>query len=309
MKRLLISHITDPDGIMPVILTDLVFDDYDYKLLEAKDVDEYMKESMQNDTFSQYDEIIITDLSFSVSVADMINNSPLKDKIHLFDHHEGALELNDYPFAKVISEQNSKRESGTTIYYNYLLTNYDNHVIRKECVKDMVELVRVGDTWDTSSPLFLESRKLGALLANYGILKFISKYTSFLRESDTFYFDETEKTILEIDERRKDEYIENLKDKVIIRDVQGYKVGFVFAEQYRSEVGNTLANYYKNEVDLVAAINLNRSLSFRSLDDKADVNAFASLFNGKGHIHAAGAPIPLGFNEHLIDYLIDMIRK
>ncbi len=309
MKLLLISHIADCDGIMPVILTDFVFPDYDYQLLEAGEVDNYMKESLKQHTFDDYDQIIITDLSFSKEVADQINNSSLKDKLILFDHHEGALYLNTYPFAHVTITKDNIMQSGTTNYYDYLLTNYDNDLIRKKSVKDMVELVRINDTWDEDSPLFDASRNLGSILCNYGNDKFIDKYKNFLRESDTFYFNDTEETLLEIDNRRRQEYIDNLKDKVIFKEIAGNRVGIVFAEQYRSDVGHALASYYKDQVDLIMIINLNRSLSFRSLEDKADVNTFASLFGGHGHIRASGAPIPDGLKDNIVDYVIDSINK
>ena len=48
MKVFLISHIADADGVMPVILTDLAFENYDYKLLDIKDVDTFMNESIDN---------------------------------------------------------------------------------------------------------------------------------------------------------------------------------------------------------------------------------------------------------------------
>ena len=51
MKVFLISHIADADGVMPVILTDLAFENYDYKLLDIKDVDTFMNESIDNNLF------------------------------------------------------------------------------------------------------------------------------------------------------------------------------------------------------------------------------------------------------------------
>lgn len=305
MKVLLISHIADLDGVMPVILTDLVFDDYDYKLFEIKDLDNYMEEAINNNEFDKYDKVFITDLCVSNQIAEKINASLLKNKITILDHHKGAEPLNKYPFINVTVYQDNIMESGTSLYYKYLLDNYSNKYLLSSAVSDMVTLVRLGDTWEWKKNNIVDARNIGTLLSYYGNEKFISNYTKFLRDNDEFYFTDAEKLLLEVDARRRDEYIENLKDKIIIKEINGYKVGIVFAELYRSEVGNTLAEFYRDEVDLILIINLNRSLSFRSIESKADVDEFAHFFKGKGHMHAAGAPIPDGLKDATIDYIIN----
>ena len=305
MKVLLLSHIADPDGIMPVILTDLVFDDYEYKLFEPSDLNNYMLDALQNNELDKYDYIFITDLCVNEEVALEITNSRIKDKIIILDHHISSISLNKYPFIHVIDEQDGIKESGTSLYYKYLLEHYPNPNLLHNSVSYMVSLVRLGDTWEWKKYNNLDARKIGTLLNYYGIDKFIDNYKKFLRENEEFYFTNAENLLIEIDERRRNEYIDNLKDKVIIRKIDNLNVGIVFAELYRSELGNALAEYYHDEVDLILIVNLNRSLSFRSLEDKADVNSFATTFNGKGHTHAAGAPIPEHMKDYIIDYLIN----
>ena len=71
MKVFLLSHIADADGVMPVILTDLAFEEYDYKLLEIVDVDNFMNESLDNNLFdssyNSYSELLYT-LSYAISL-------------------------------------------------------------------------------------------------------------------------------------------------------------------------------------------------------------------------------------------------
>lgn len=308
MKVFLISHIADADGITPVVLTDLVFDEYDYHLLEPSEVDDYMLECFDNNLFDNYDYIFVTDLCFTDKIASMIDNMDLKNKIHVLDHHYSRLDLNKYGFIDVKDEVNGKKESGTSLYYKYLLDNYPNELLSKNSVSKLVDLVRSGDTWEWKKTNNIDARNISTLLANYGNDRYIEKYSKFLRENDEFYFDDIDNTIIEIDNRRRKEYIENCIDKVIIKDIKGYKVGIIFAELYRSELGNALAEYYKDEIDFIMIINMNRSISFRGIKDEFNLGEIAHLLDGYGHKLAAGAPLPDGIKENAIEYVIRRMK-
>lgn len=308
MKVFLISHIADADGVMPVILTDLAFDNYDYKLLDIKDVDSFMNDSLDNNLFDEYDKVFMTDLNISEEVAERINNSEFKEKFQVLDHHIGAIELNKYDFEKVVDEANGIKESGTSLYYKYLLTYYPNDLLNKNSVKYMVNLVRLGDTWEWKKYNIPEARDLSTILYYYGNEEFIDNYKIFLRENNEFYFNKMENTLLKIDRYKKEDYINIMKDKVVIRDINGYKAGIVFAESYRSELGNDLSEYYKDKIDFIMIINLNRSISFRCVKDNVNLNEIASLFGGHGHQKAAGAPLKEDLYETLIDNVLDMYK-
>lgn len=309
MKVFLMSHIADCDGVTPVVLTDLVFNDYDYKLFEITDLEEFILNNLDNNFFDKYDKVFITDLCFSDLVAQKIINSSLKDKLQVLDHHISRLPMNKYDFITVIDEENGIKESGTSLYYKYLLKNYYNEILEKESIKKLVDLVRSGDTWEWKKTNYQEARDISTLLAYYGNDKYIEKYKKFIRENDTFYFDEIDKTLIEIDRKRIFEYIENCKDKVIIKDIKGYKVGIIFAELYRSELGNDLAEYYKDEVDFILIINMNRSLSFRGIKDNINLGEIShEWFSGYGHAKAAGAPLPENIKEEIIKLFLKEIN-
>ena len=303
MKVFLISHIADVDGITPIVLTDLVFDSYDYYLLEPSEVDDYMEESLKNNLFDNYDKVFVTDLCFTDKIASLIDKTNLKNKIQVLDHHYSRLDLNKYSFISVIDEKDGKKESGTSLYYKYLLDNYPNDLLKKNSVKYMVDLVRSGDTWEWKKTNNIDARDLAGLLPSYGIDKFVSKYKKFFRENDEFYFDDIDKILIEINNRNIKEYLDSSVDKVIIRNIKGYRVGIIFAELYRSELGNYLAEYYQDDVDFIMIINMNRALSFRGIKDDVDVTIFAKYLNGYGHKKAAGAPLPEGLKESIIEYI------
>ena len=308
MKVFLISHIADADGITPIILTNLVFKEYDYHLLEPSEVDEYMKYAISNNIFDNYDYVFVTDLCFTDDVARIIDNMDLKNKIHVLDHHYSRLELNKYDFIDVIDEKNGKKESGTSLYYKYLLDNYPNDLLKRKSIETLVDLVRSGDTWEWKKTNNELARDISTLLAYYGIDEFVKKYTKFVRENEEFSLDDIDKTIIQVDRRRMKEYIDDCKSKVIIKEIRGYKVGIIFAELYRSELGNDLAEYYKDEVDFIIIINMNRSISFRGIKQELNLGEFAKLFNGYGHKLASGAPLPEGLKEEVIQYVLRGIK-
>ena len=308
MKVFLISHIADADGITPIILTNLVFSEYDYHLLEPSEVDEYMKYALENNVFDNYDYVFVTDLCFTDEVARIIDNMDLKNKMHVLDHHYSRLELNKYDFIDVIDEVNGKKESGTSLYYKYLLDNYPNDLLKRKSIETLVDLVRSGDTWEWKKTNNEMARDISTLLAYYGIDEYVRKYTKFVRENEEFYLDDIDKTIIQIDKRRMKEYIDDCKSKVIIKEMKGYKVGIIFAELYRSELGNDLAEYYEDEVDFIMIINMNRSISFRGIKQEVNLGDFAKLFNGYGHKLASGAPLPEGLKEEAIQYVLRGIK-
>ena len=88
-KILLCSHESDADGIGAVVLGRIAFDNFDYKLFQDPNDLEIKFRKMINN----YDMIYITDLSLMEPSISMVNDSLLKDKLLVFDHHQRAIEL------------------------------------------------------------------------------------------------------------------------------------------------------------------------------------------------------------------------
>ena len=309
MKVFLISHIADADGVTPVILSKLAFNDLDYFLLEPSEIDDYMEEKIKTNFFDQYDKVFVTDLCFTDKIGSIIDNMDLKNKIQVLDHHFTNIPMNKYDFVTVIDEENGKKESGTSNYYKYLLEHFPNDLLKKDSTRELVDLVRSSDTWEWKKTNCIEARDIATIHANYGNDLFIEKYLNFIKENDTFYYDDTDKMIIEIDRRKIQEYIEACKDKVIIKSIKGYRVGIIFAELYRSELGNDLAEYYQDQVDFIMIINMNRSISFRGIKEEFNLGEFAHMLDGYGHKLASGAPLPEGIKEATIDYVIGCMHE
>lgn len=300
--KLLLSHIADPDGISPIILLNLLDEEFEYKLFEAPDLSVFILENLDNNFFDKYDQIYIVDLGITKDCAEKIIKSKYKDKFKLFDHHESNYHLNNYEFAKVVEEVDGFKECGTSIFFSYLVNTYDNPVLTKSSVVNFVELIRENDTWQFTE-LEEEAHNLSALFGFYGKEEYVNIYTNFLKNNDKFYFSKTELLILKSLNRQKQEYLEEKKDKVIFRKINGYNVGIVFAERHRSNLGNYLARIYKEEADFICIINLARHISLRGIKENKPVNKFAELYGGGGHPLAAAMSCPNGLKDKIIDYI------
>lgn len=306
--KLLLTHIADPDGITPIILLKLLNVVFEYELFEATKLSEFILEKIDTNYFEKYEDIFIVDLGINKECADKINNSKYKNKFKIFDHHESNNFLNNYEFGRVIEEVDGFKECGTSIFFSYLINTYENSILTKESVVTFVELVRENDTWQFTE-LEEEAHNLSTLFSFYGKDNYIDVYTEFLKKNEVFHFNKTELLILKSLNRQMKEYLEEKKDKVIIREINGYKIGFVFAERYRSNLGNYLAKEYSNEVDFICIINLAHHISLRGIKIDKPVNKFAEIYGGGGHPLAAAMPNPEGLKEKIIDYIFGEVNE
>ena len=123
-KVLLCSHESDADGIGAVVLAKIAFDNLDYKLFQdPNDLEIKFRELIKSGVLDDYDRIYITDLSLLEPSISMVNDSNLRDKLLVFDHHQRGIELGlrKYPFTTIIEEDESGKRCGTELFYRYLI--------------------------------------------------------------------------------------------------------------------------------------------------------------------------------------------
>lgn len=304
-KIFLITHIADPDGATPIILSKLVYSNLNIVSSEIADVDLNLKKAIE--VIDDYDYIYVIDLNISEELASYIDlDDKLKSKIKIFDHHITSIGLNKYSFINVIDiNENSEKECGTSIYYKYLKTLINNDNLNKQATSYLVELVRLIDTWEWKKTNNIEAVWINNLYDIYGREEFINKYYNMIINNETFEFTDVDKKILEIESRRIDEYVKSKMDNIIKANINGINVGIVFAESNRSILGNMIVEKYKDEIDIAVLINMSRCVSYRSCKDNVDVNDIAKLYGGGGHKKAGGSPFP----EHLHENVIKLIFK
>ena len=286
MKRLIISHIADPDGVTPIILSKLVFEEIDYILSENKDVNDNVKNNLD-----KYDFIYVVDLNISEELADFIEAN-YKEKIMILDHHLSCNNMNKYSFIEVNAEG---KESGTSLYYKYLLNNYNNNLLNRESTKMLVEHVRTMDIYDFSKTSKEEAEKLEMIFKIYGKDRFIDKFYNVII-NDLELYSKEDLNLVELEKERIKRYIE--EKEFIEISLDNKRVGVVFAERYISELGNYLINKY-DYLDYIVLINIDKKISYRG-NGKVDLSVIAKKFGGGGHVNAAGNCLPFGLKEKVI---------
>ena len=127
----------------------LAFDKVDYVLCETFDINEEVNKYYQSKKMYEYDRVFITDLFINESLLEKIaNDSNLKNKFFIFDHHKTYLDISKkYSFTTVKIYDEKGKCSATTIFYEYLV---DNLLLNKDDKKisEFCELTRRHDTWE-----------------------------------------------------------------------------------------------------------------------------------------------------------------
>ena len=101
------------------------------------------------------------------------------------------------------------------------------------------------------------------------------------------------------------EQIESLR-KVVTDPDAVMSLTMVTVERYHSELGNDLAKHYGG---IVLMFDYNRgSMSWRTASDDIPVNHLAKLFNGGGHVKAAGSPMSVELFETYMNKFITELK-
>lgn len=308
MKVKLFTH-TDLDGIGCAILAYLAFgkENVDVKYCNYDDIDDKVEKFMEDgDLYRSYNQIFITDISVSDSVANMINISDRADRrVQLFDHHGTALELNKYDWC-IVKEYEylpdiCYRTCGSDLFCSYglwpkYLDNYTPEV--RGNIAQFASIVRNYDTWmwKELGDIGLISKQMNDLFHIYGREKFIEWAVKRIQFGTSplhpdRWFSETDLLLLNQKQNDIDIYVEQ-KNKQIkhFTDKWGYSYGAIFAERYFSELGNQLCEM-NPDLAYVAMIDIsNGRVSYRSIRDHINLGTeIAHNYGGGGHPKAAGS--------------------
>lgn len=291
MKDLLISHISDIDGISPVILLKLTKIKFDYILKEPHEMEEFIKELLEED-LNDYQNIYITDLALTEEVYKMIKSSGYQYKFKIFDHHKTHLFAKDYDNVVI-----NTKECGTTLFYNYLSKKYKF----KRIVKDYIEHVKNLDLWLWIEKEDLMAKELGNIFDLYGRNTYIEEMLKKLKRGRRFKWNKFEEKILKIEGDAVDRYLQKKDKSLYIVEYDCYLMGVVFSERYRSELGNYLSSIH-DELDLIVMINMAGGISLRTEKD-LDLSVLAQKLNGGGHKKACGAPLPEDIKTDILKHI------
>lgn len=296
-KSLIISHIADIDGLSAAVLAKIVEKDIDICLVDNNELSPVIKELNDTNEYSKYEKIYITDLPVRNDAINILNNnSEFSNKLVHYDHHTSEITKDKPNYLNVTIDKNGIPTSGTELFYDYLLTQYpDNKVLNSQYVKDFVEGVRSYDTWDFKRTGNQDGVNLTELFSIIGIERYLNKFyeEAMSMNKSKFEFDKNDMGMILIKQEEVLSYIEDCDRNLMHIQFDNYNVGVVFAELYRSSVGNVLSTRHKDTLDFIMIINLMRnSISLRTVNE-VDLGKWAKAIcpDAGGQQKAAGIPI------------------
>jgi len=310
MKVKLFSH-SDLDGVGCGIIGELAFPQIDIEYCDYDNVNEKVKQYIETEKYKNYDTTFITDISVNEQLAKSIDEVFTQEhEFVLLDHHKTALWLNDYKWACVAENiSDNMKHSGTEMFYNNVLTFYINKFDHTDIynalidASDFVEMVRRYDTWEFKTIYNDKNPKmLNDLMYLKGRDRFIADAVRQIEEVNHYSFSWDDLELLKQNQEKIDNYIESKDKSIIVKEINGYQVGVVFAERYSSELGNKLSELHL-ELDFIAIINPSHSVSYRTIKNNIDLGVIAGIYGGGGHPKASGSPIDDNMRNKIMDLI------
>ena len=201
MKVLLFTHKSDIDGMGSAVLAKLAFEDVDYVLCETFNLQNEILKYYSDGCIYNYDAIFVTDLWLEEPMLTRVaNDRQLKNKFFVFDHHKSVLEgnFNKYPFETIRISDEKGLCSGTSLFYEYLISN-NLIASNNKAIQDFSELTRKYDTWEWKTKYDDEiAHELSLLFDSVGSDGYIElMYQKLSKESiNEFKFNELERMLI-----------------------------------------------------------------------------------------------------------------
>lgn len=305
MKVKLFTH-TDLDGVGCAIIGKLAFPGIDVEYCDYENVNEKIKQYIETEGYKNYNSTFITDISVNKDVAELIDKAfTLENEFVLLDHHKTALWLNDYQWTDVRETYEDFKTSGTWMFYqNILLFYVPEHHTRYHLLENadnFVELVRQYDTWEWKTKYNdILPKQINDLMYIVGRDEFIDNVLTQFIMMREFKLKEEDYTLLRKNQEKIDSYIDSKNESIIVKEINGYQAGVIFAERYSSELGNKLSELHP-ELDFIAIINPSHSVSYRTVKNNIDLGVIAGIYGGGGHPKASGSPIDDNMRNKIID--------
>jgi len=307
MKVKLFTH-TDLDGVGCAIIGKLAFPEIDIEYCDYENVNDKIKQYIETEGYINYNSTFITDISVNKDVAELIDKAfTLEHEFVLLDHHKTALWLNEYQWTDVRETYEDFKTSGTWMFYRNILLFYipESHTRYNilENADSFVELVRQYDTWEWKTKYNnIIPKQVNDLMYIVGRDEFINNVLNHFKMMREFELKEEEYALLKRNQEKINSYIESKNESIIVKEINGYRAGIVFAERYSSELGNKLSEIHP-ELDFIAIINPSHSVSYRTIKNNIDLGIIAGIYGGGGHPKASGSPIDDNMRNKIMDLI------
>ena len=304
MKILLFSHGSDIDGMGSIIISNVFFDEVNYKYAEIHNLDELILSEIDNNSIYDYDMVFVTDLTPKNETLDIIEkNNKLKDKFIVIDHHQTNYNrASSYSFVNISIRNEIGMCSATSLFYDYLVNN--KYIEDKEIVREYAELTRLEDTWEWKKNNNNLAHNLAHLFNLLGRDKYVELMINKLKNNKQFKLDPNEEILIDVKikdiDKHIDSYLKIMKD-ITINNHKGVLV--IIDYQYRNDFPEYLRdNGYDYEFAMMACFDHN-SISFRSINN-CNVREIAEEYGGGGHDRASACYL----NEK-IDKIYDILLE
>ena len=204
------------------------------------------------------------------------------------DHHKTEIEEgNDkYDFVNIIVEKNGIKESGTSLFYKYLIKN--NYLESKSILDEIVEWTRQYDVYDFKKYNNEKARYLHILYEQLGYEKYLELMTNKINNLEHIEYNEEEMQVINNYFTNLDKTAKYCLDNILVKDIEinnkNYRVAYVYAEyKYRNDLNEYIIKDNKYDVDMIGIIMTDiDTVSYRGVKD-VDVSVIAKYFGGKGH--------------------------
>lgn len=295
MKVLIFSHISDIDGMGPIILANLAFEQVDYELVGYNDVNQKIQNKIYSKEIYNYDKVFVTDMTIQEPlINELSKDDKLSKMIQIIDHHETAIKqgLNKYPFSHIVTEDENGLCSGTSLFYEYLL----NHKLLEpnKQVFEFVELTRRHDTWEWKNIYNdYKADDLAQLFNAVGTWHYIHDMINKLQhKSDHFEFNYDERNKINNYRKMVEEKCKNCAANIMLINFDNIKFGVGEIEhKYRNDIAQYLRDI-KYDVEVLAIPDFKKkTCSFRTIKNQVNVMDFASKYFGGGHPYASACPL------------------
>lgn len=300
-NALFITH-NDADGSGCEILSNLYLEKYldkiKFKYIEAQDGDLELDKALNS---KLYDLIIMVDCSFKctntfLDLTDFIDDG---NQFFLIDHHKNALDFSNFDWAFVSIEENNIKNSGTELFYQFLLQNFQNSEMNNnETLKEFVELIRSYDTWDWFETKNQKAADL-TMLFYFDKKEFINNIIENIKNKGQV-INNNQTLILKTLNKVNSNYIDLCLKSIDFIEHNNNKIALIVANQLQGLIANEVFKIYP-EISYIVFIVTPDKLSLRSTDNREDVFVIAKSLNGGGHRNASGCNVD--FKNFLLNYL------
>ena len=289
MKVLLFTHSQDIDGMGCAVLARKAFGDYTLVPTKTFEITKNVENYIKSKKIYDFDKIYVTDLCIKEPVLKFIDNDEiLKNRLLVLDHHKTEIEEgnNKYDFVNIIVQKNGRKESGTSLFYNYLIQN--NYLQRSNILDELVEWTRQYDVWDWESKNNINARNLHVLFEVLGYDAYLKIIHDKVDKLNSIVFNNYEKEVIDKFNKEMEKDILNILNdmKCVDLSIDGniFKVGFVKCPyKYRNDMNKFIKKNNVYNIDAVGMIMTDmNTVSYRQVND-VDVSIISKYFGGKGH--------------------------